>query len=203
MYQGCQNLMFHVVRCSDVLDSLKPYNLIFIQKASPVQGDAFDMAFVYKFFTERNEKTQRLKYIIRVEKHNNAFALKFYTARDRKNINKYHRIINAHDYKNLVRLLLTCFEVIPDILSKYPTASFVVNGANSRDLRTHTEENFSNNQRFRIYKELTLRKIGNRVFEHFYFEEASSFMLVNRGSADDINLEAQRLKDYLLDIYCM
>lgn len=67
MYQGCQNLMFHVVRCSDVLDSLKPYNLIFIQKASPVQGDAFDMAFVYKFFTERNEKTQRLKYIIRVE----------------------------------------------------------------------------------------------------------------------------------------
>ena len=124
-----------------LLDSLKPYNLIFIQKASPVQGDAFDMAFVYKFFTERNEKTQRLKYIIRVEKHNNAFALKFYAARDRKNINKYHRIINAHDYKNLVRLLLTCFEVIPDILSKYPTASFVVNGANSRDLRTHTEEN--------------------------------------------------------------
>ncbi len=86
MYQGCQNLMFHVVRCSDVLDSLKPYNLIFIQKASPVQGDAFDMAFVYKFFTERNEKTQRLKYIIRVEKHNNAFALKFYAGRDRKNI---------------------------------------------------------------------------------------------------------------------
>ena len=181
MYQGCQNLMFHVVRCSDVLDSLKPYNLIFIQKASPVQGDAFDMAFVYKFFTERNEKTQRLKYIIRVEKHNNAFALKFYAARDRKNINKYHRIINAHDYKNLVRLLLTCFEVIPDILSKYPTASFVVNGANSRDLRTHTEENFSNNQRFRIYKELTLRKIGNRVFEHLMATRKNTIFACNQN----------------------
>lgn len=159
------------------------------------------MAYIYKFFTERTDAGQSLKYIIRVEQHDNAFALKFYAARDRKNENKYHRTINAHDYRGTLRLLVTCLEIVPEILKMYPHASFVVNGANSRDLRTRTEEDMRNNQRFRIYKELTLRKISNNLFEHFYFDEASSYMLVNRKSANDMVAEAKRLKNILLDIY--
>ena len=113
-----------------MLDSCSPYQLIPVQKSSPgkTNADSFDEAYIYKFFTEGTAKYQRLKYIIRVEKYDNAFALKFYAARDRKNDNKYHRIINAYGYRGLVRLLLTCLQVMPDILNKFPKASFVVNG---------------------------------------------------------------------------
>lgn len=184
-----------------MLDNIQPYKYQFVQKASPSPNDAFDRAYIYKFFTERTDTCQSLKYIIRVEQHDNVFALKFYAARDRKNENKYHRIMNVHNYRGTLRLLVTCLAIVPEILNIYPHASFVVNGANSRDLRTRTEEDVCNNQRFRIYKELTLRKISDKLFEHFYFDEASSYLLVNRTSASDMVAEAERLKNLLLDIY--
>ena len=33
-----------------MLDNIRPYKMIFIQKASPNVGDAFDFAYIYKFF---------------------------------------------------------------------------------------------------------------------------------------------------------
>ena len=60
-----------------MLDKLKPYPLDFIQKASPGKGDAFDYAYIYKFYTERTAISQRLKYIIRVEAYEDVFAVKF------------------------------------------------------------------------------------------------------------------------------
>ena len=51
-----------------MLDSIEPYDIHFIQKASPTSnGDAFDFSYIYKFRTERTVKYQSLKYIIRVE----------------------------------------------------------------------------------------------------------------------------------------
>ena len=186
-----------------MLDSCSPYQLIPVQKSSPgkTNADSFDEAYIYKFFTEGTAKYQRLKYIIRVEKYDNAFALKFYAARDRKNDNKYHRIINAYGYRGLVRLLLTCLQVMPDILNKFPKASFVVNGANSIDSSKRVAEEIGNSQRFRIYNEFILRKISDKKFAHFYSKNSSSIMLVNRSSTDDVNAEADRLRNYLLDIY--
>ena len=78
-----------------MLDKLKPYPLDFIQKASPGKGDAFDYAYIYKFYTERTAISQRLKYIIRVEAYEDVFAVKFYAARDRKLDNKYNRILRV------------------------------------------------------------------------------------------------------------
>ena len=50
-----------------MLDTLSPYPLYFIQKASPGNGDAFDLSYIYKFYSERTERYQRLKYIVRAE----------------------------------------------------------------------------------------------------------------------------------------
>lgn len=44
-----------------MLDTLRPYPLYFIQKASPGNGDAFDLSYIYKFYSERTERYQRLK----------------------------------------------------------------------------------------------------------------------------------------------
>ena len=90
-----------------MLDSLKSYPLHFIQKASPGEGDAFDFAYIYKFYTERTERYQRLKYIMRVEAYEDVFAIKFYAARDRQLDDKYNRILRVHKYKGAIRTFLT------------------------------------------------------------------------------------------------
>ena len=119
-----------------MLDSIEPYDIHFIQKASPGKGDAFDFSYIYKFRTSRTDRYQSLKYIIRVEAHQDVFAIKFYAARDRKLDNKYSRILRAHSYMDTLRIFLTCSSVVFPILHKYPYASFVINGAQSIDLKS-------------------------------------------------------------------
>ena len=43
-----------------MLDNISPYKCYFIQKASPSNGDAFDFSYIYKFYTDRTDKYQRL-----------------------------------------------------------------------------------------------------------------------------------------------
>lgn len=135
-----------------MLDNISPYKCYFIQKASPSNGDAFDFSYIYKFYTDRTDKYQRLKYIIRVEAHDSVFALKFYAARDRKLDKKYNRILQAHGYTNSLRIFVTCAYLVPEILKKHPNASFAINGASSIDIYSRKREGKYDNQRFRIYK---------------------------------------------------
>ena len=132
-----------------MLDNISPYKCYFIQKASPSNGDAFDFSYIYKFYTDRTDKYQRLKYIIRVEAHDSVFALKFYAARDRKLDKKYNRILQAHGYTNSLRIFVTCAYLVPEILKKHPNASFAINGASSIDIYSRKREGKYDNQRFR------------------------------------------------------
>lgn len=50
-----------------MLDNIRPYNIHFIQKASPRDGDAFRLCYIYKFRTNKTDTYQSLKYIIRVD----------------------------------------------------------------------------------------------------------------------------------------
>lgn len=135
-----------------MFDRIQPFELKYIQKASPKEGDAFDFSLIYKFYTDRTKEYQRLKYIIRAEAYEDVFAIKFYAARDRKLDNKYNRIVKAHDYRGAMRIFVTCASIIPIIIEKYPNFSFAVNGAESMDMESDKVESRSNNQRFRIYK---------------------------------------------------
>lgn len=92
-----------------MLDSIRPFNLKFVQKEKASQErDVFDYALVYRFYTDRTDRYQRLKYILRVEAFEDVFAIKFYAARDRKLDDKYNRIIKVQDYKNALRIFCTC-----------------------------------------------------------------------------------------------
>ena len=120
-----------------MLDTILPFRLVFVQEEKAFKGrDSFDYALVYKFFTAHTNRCQRLKYILRVEAYEDVFAIKFYAARDRKLEDKYNRIIKAHDYRNVLRIFITCASIIPDLLRRYPNASFAVNGAESFDLES-------------------------------------------------------------------
>lgn len=183
-----------------MFDNISPYKSFFIQKASPSNGDAFDFSYIYKFYTDRTDEYQRLKYIIRVEAHDSVFALKFYAARDRKLERKYNRILKAHNYTRTLRIFLTCALLVPEILENNPNASFVINGARSIDIQADKIESKNNNQRFRIYKIISNMLFSRDLFEHFEFEEISSYLMVNR-KCGDVNLEKDRIKEIFLDRY--
>lgn len=187
-----------------MLDSIQPYHIYFIQKASPVEGDAFDFALIYKFYTERTDNYQRLKYIVRVEvTAENIFAVKFYAARDKKLDNKYSRIIKAHGYSETLRIFVTCAYIVPLILKMNPTASFVINGAQSLDLQSDKIEGPSNNQRFRLYRNVAVRLFGRTNFEHYEFVEVSSYLLVNKKGGAHVEEEKNRIKETLINLYAI
>ena len=183
-----------------MLDNISPYKCYFIQKASPSNGDAFDFSYIYKFYTDRTDKYQRLKYIIRVEAHDSVFALKFYAARDRKLDKKYNRILQAHGYTNSLRIFVTCAYLVPEILKKHPNASFAINGASSIDIYSRKREGKYDNQRFRIYKVISNILFTRDIFEHYDFKEISSYLMVNK-ICRDVNTEKDRIKEMFLDRY--
>ena len=135
-----------------MLDNIRPYKMIFIQKASPNVGDAFDFAYIYKFYSNRKDICQRLKYIVRVEVTNDI---------------KYNRILKMHNYTETLRIFMTCASIVPLILQKFPLASFVINGAQSLDLESNKIEGRANDQRFRLYKNMATQLFGKERFEHY------------------------------------
>lgn len=183
-----------------MLDNIHPYKYEFIQKASPLTEDAFDFAYIYKFYTDRDNTCQRLKYIIRAESHDFVFAIKFYAARDKKSDKKYNRILKAHKYVKTLSIFVTCAYLVPEILKKHQNASFAINGARSIDLRSDKIEGEANNQRFRIYKEISRRLFTKEKFEHFEFEEISSYLLVNKD-CDNIYKRKDEIKEVFLSRY--
>lgn len=183
-----------------MLDKVSPYKFHFIQKASPASGDAFDFSYIYKFFTDKTSSYQRLKYIIRIEAHDSVFALKFYAARDRKLDNKYNRIIKAHGYIESLKIFMTCAYLVPEILKRHPNCSFAINGARSIDLYSDKIEGEKNNQRFRIYRTIASSVFSKNTFEHFEFEEISSYLLVNRACVD-VHKKKNEIKEMFLSRY--
>ena len=176
-----------------MLDSISSYDIKFVQKASQLISDAFDFSLIYKFFTEPSGKTQRLKYIIRAEFHDDVIAVKFYAARDRKLEDKYNRVINTYGYHGALRIFITCASIIPELLKKYPNYSFVINGASTIDLKTDKKEDHNSNQRFRIYRVLASQIIGDQLFEHYQFKEVSSYLLVNKKDTPSIEDKKDRI----------
>lgn len=181
-----------------MLDQIQPFQLKFIQKASPKEGDAFDFSLIYKFHTDRTTLCQRLKYIIRVEAYEDVFAIKFYAARDRKLDNKYNRIVKAHNYKSALKIFVTCASIIPCLIKEYPHASFAVNGAESMDMESDKVESRESNQRFRIYRTIALNLFGRETFEHFEYKNVSSYILVNRKGCEHIEIKKDNIKDMFL-----
>lgn len=153
------------------------YDLGFIQKEPCEDGSAHRFTYIYKFYSPITTYI----YILRAEYHaEEVFAIKFYRKRDRGNQYKYSRIINKGDVGNI---LITCAKVIPMLLHEFPTASFGFIGSRTLDMRSGKVEGFSNNQRFRVYKNIIIQKFGTVTFQHVEYPEISGYLLINRASS--------------------
>lgn len=172
------------------------YQLNFIQKESYYKADIIQYAYIYKFFSPKT----KYHYILRAEYHDNdVFAIKFYRKLDRGNENKYSKIINAGDLGNI---LVTCASILPILLSqdRYKKSSFCLAGASSIDQKGYVEDK-SNNQRFKIYSYLIKQKIGTKTFTHFEYPKNSSYMLINKNSDIEVNINEQKIKKMFFETY--
>jgi hypothetical protein len=176
------------------------YSLKFIQRDKCWDDTDHQFTYIYTFFSPRT----KLKYVLRAEYFcTNTFAIKFYAKRDKRLLNKYSRIVNRGDAKNI---LLTAGKVIEPLLREYPNASFAFAGARSLDPVTNTVESYEKNQRFRIYKELIIRYVGVSTFEQISYDKISCYLLLNKknndleGKRKEIEESFQNTYDELLNV---
>lgn len=171
-----------------------PYEIHFIQKDS-VKSEVFHHARIYKFFGDK-----RIKYIVRAEffDKNEVYAVKFYLARDRKRDDKYHKLSNCFDG---YRIIVTCAKILYDLTKTNPNASLCLCASRSIDKVSNKIEPLCNNQRYRIYKCAVGKFVGVEKFEHYAFDEVSSYLLVNRAVHHDTEAHKDAIKDMFLDIY--
>jgi len=171
------------------------YDLQFIQKRRIKDGSAHLFSFLYKFYSPVTE----LQYVLTADYHEgDFFAIKFYAKMHRKSDFKYSLVTNKGDVGNL---LVTCLKSVPLLLENYPTASFGFVGSRTYDKASKKLEEYSNTQRFRVYREFVLTKIGADIFKHYEYEDVSGYLLVNRKCGMDINTKERALVTMLAETY--
>lgn len=171
------------------------YDLQFIQKRKVKDGSAHLFSFLYKFYSPITE----LQYVLTADLHEgDFFAIKFYAKMHRKSDFKYSLVTNKGDIGNL---LVTCLKCVPLLLKTYPNASFGFVGSRTYDKVSKKLEDYSNNQRFRIYREFVLTKIGAETFKHYEYDDVSGYLLVNRNCGMDVGAKERELVAMLAATY--
>lgn len=181
---------------------MTPYQLRHIQvdsKGKEISGNP-ELTHIFSFFAYSKKYKCFFKYIIRAEKYQDCFAIKYYCARSKHSDYKYSRVLNLFSATETKRIMETCASVIPIILNIYPDVSFVFNGSRTQDLGNYVENPFRT-QRYRIYIELVRRLFGNEVFDIRYFDDSSSCIFVNRRNNPDTQTAARRIFNTFSEIY--
>ena len=80
----------------------------------------------------------------------------------------------------------------------FPKCIFCYKSIGRYRLQTNTEEQESNNQRFRIYKYALNQVIGNENFQHYEYPDISVYFLINKRDCDDLEDKHERIKKELI-----
>lgn len=181
---------------------MTPYLLRHIQidrKRDLSDGDP-EFTHIYSFFAKSVKYKSLFKYIVRAEKYSDCFAIKFYCSRCKHSDYKYSRVLNLFSATETKHIMETCASVIPEILRRYPNASFAFNGSRTFDRAQFIEDPFKT-QRYRIYIELVRRLFGEEIFYIAHFDDSSSCLFVNRWENPDVDKAKKRIFDMFADIY--
>lgn len=182
-----------------MFDSIRPYELKQIQiDHSPKATDLFEECFIFKFFTDEQTKGGKTRYIARAEVYGECIAVKFYPQSTDED-HRYSISTNRFTTKGALRVIITCASLIPYMMELYPNASFVIKASEGIDLQTNMEEPESNNQRFRIYRNVLMSVIGNDSFQHYEYPNVSIYFLINRKDCNDLDEKRDRIKKEMID----
>lgn len=178
------------------------YQLNFIQVDRKKQrtDSTPELTYIYSFFAHSHKYLSYFKYIVRAEKYDDCFAIKYYCSRCKHSEFKYSRVLDLFSASETKRIMETCASVIPAVLRLHPEASFAFNGSRTHDKANYIE-NQARTQRYRIYTELVRRLFGERVFEILMFDDSSSCIFVNRHANQDIEFANRRIFNMFAEIF--
>lgn len=181
---------------------MTPYLLKHIQidrKREVSSGEPI-ITHIYSFFAKSSKYNSLFKYIVRAEKYDDCFAIKYYCSRCKHSEYKYSRVLNLFTAIETKHIMETSASVIPDILKRYPECSFAFNGSRTFDCANYIEGHYKT-QRYRIYIELVRRLFGEEFFHIAHYDNSSSCIFVNRHSNQDVISAQKRIFDMFSDIY--
>ena len=159
-----------------------------------------DITHIYSFFAKSSKYNSLFKYIVRAEKYNDCFAIKYYCSRCKHSDYKYSRVLNLFSAMETKHIMEASASVIPDILKRYPECSFAFNGSRTFD-RANYIEGHHMTQRYRIYIELVRRLFGEEIFHIAHYDNSSSCIFVNRNANHDVISAQKRIFDMFSNIY--
>ena len=140
-----------------------------------IPNDQFIESWLYTFTSVRR------KYQVRVERYEgDTYAIKYYADCHSQSKNKYNLLLKDERPAPIIR---TCVNIMLDIYTVNPNASFGFIGVNSLNKERKgkkIEEGKRNTQRFRIYQTLMYNFFGQETFEHSENVEDSAYLLINR-----------------------
>lgn len=112
------------------------------------------------------------RYIVLAEQYDlSVFAVKFYLQEHKFCEHKYRRLSHLNECS---RVITTVGNIIKEIISKEPFASFVFIGANSfNESKTETK-------RFKLYSKVIANLVSPVLFEHHFSIKLSSYFMINR-----------------------
>lgn len=154
-----------------------------------------DPAFHIKTYIYRT-RTSEGNYVIHVEEYlENIFVLKFYPVRFKRYQNKYHMISNDYVMQDVIG---TSLQVLLSMFNTHQNASFGF-VATASVIGIFSEAK-SNNQRFRIYKQVMQNFFGHETFLHFLDVENSAYLMANKA-IKDVNDFIARMQVRFSDLY--
>jgi len=147
-----------------------------------------DASFHIKTFIYR-VKTSKGNYIMHVEEYiNNFYAIKFYPVRFKRHPDKFNIIVKNGALQVVIG---TCLRILLEFFLTNPDASFgfIATPTIVEDFI----EDKSNNQRYRIYKQVMQNFFGDQTFAHFADIKTSAYLMVNKSchSVTDLVREMQ------------
>jgi hypothetical protein len=169
----------------------------------------FDSSFPFSFLMSKYESVPALhiktyffkidtpagKYMVLLEEYVwDTYIIKFYPIRFKKYPNKFQLL--SHD--NVMQgVVSTCLQIFIQQLVRCPNASlgFIA----SVSIMGAYKEDQSNNQRFRIYKQVMENLFGSATFVHFSDVVNSAYLMVNK--ANDIGEYINAMQNVFSQLY--
>ena len=163
-----------------------PYRFVMYESSS---DDYIVRTGIYSF---RSTKS-KLTYIVRVEHYRmDIYIIKFYVKNNRYSPYKYNLLTNTFEPR---RIINTCIQILMDIFTAHPEASFGFIGAN------RLGEAEANTKRYKVYKRIVTTYMGAETFYHHYNEEKSAYILVNKRKLKEAPGLIQEIEKFFMEIY--
>lgn len=155
-----------------------------------------DQAFHIKTYIYRTATTAG-KYIVHIEEYQQkVFVLKFYPVKFKHYTNKYRIVVNDNVMQEVVGTSLQILLKFLNSNKNEASFGFVATASIIGDFA----EAKSNNQRFRIYKQVMQNFFGQETFFHFVDADNSAYLMINKN-IDDRDGFVTKMQQKFEDMY--